>query len=78
VYLTGPAAEVSEADLAAQLPRAFADSEAQGARAFSVAELSGDGDLRLYRLDVESAEVHARGGHPQWGLGIDTRLPVIL
>ena len=36
------------------------------------------GDLRLYRLDVTTAEVHARGGHPLWGQGIDTRLPVTL
>ena len=40
--------------------------------------LSGDGDLRLYRLDLQSAEVHARGGHPRWGMGTDTRLPVSL
>ena len=78
VYLTGSAYEVPVADLASQIPRAFAESEAQGARAFTVEELSGDGDLRLYRLDVHTAEVHARGRHPLWGLGIDTRLPVTL
>jgi nitroimidazol reductase NimA-like FMN-containing flavoprotein (pyridoxamine 5'-phosphate oxidase superfamily) len=78
VYLTGTATEVPTQDLAAEIPRAFAGSVARGARAFSVEELSGGGDLRLYRLDVDTAEVHARGGHPQWGLGIDTRLPVTL
>ena len=78
VYLTGAAYEVAAADLETEIPLAFAQSASQGARAFSVEELSGDGDLRLYRLDVASAEVHARGGHPQWGLGIDTRLPVTL
>lgn len=78
VYLTGTAFEVPEADLDAEIPRAFADSVAQGARTFSREELSGAGDLRLYRLDVTAAEVHARGGHPLWGLGIDTRLPVTL
>jgi len=34
------------------------------------------GDLRLYRLDVTSAQVHPGGGHPDWGPGIDTSLPV--
>ena len=78
VYLTGSAYEVAAADLEAEIPLAFAQSVSQGARSFSFAELSGDGDLRLYRLDIDTAEVHARGGHPQWGLGIDTRLPVTL
>jgi nitroimidazol reductase NimA-like FMN-containing flavoprotein (pyridoxamine 5'-phosphate oxidase superfamily) len=77
VYLTGAAGEVPEADLEAGIPRAFAQLD-KGGRAFTVEELSGDGDLRLYRLDVHTAEVHARGGHPQWGMGIDTRLPVTL
>jgi nitroimidazol reductase NimA-like FMN-containing flavoprotein (pyridoxamine 5'-phosphate oxidase superfamily) len=78
VYLTGAAVEVPAADLDAELPHAFAQSVEKGARAFSAEELSGAGDLRLYRLDVTTAEVHARGGHPLWGLGIDTRLPVDL
>jgi len=77
VYLTGTAVEVPEPDLDLEIPRAFAQVD-KGGRAFTVEELSGDGDLRLYRLDVSTAEVHARGGHPQWGLGIDTRLPVTL
>jgi hypothetical protein len=42
-------------------------------------ELSGpDAELHLYRLDVHTVEVHARGRHPDWGMGIDTRLPVAL
>jgi nitroimidazol reductase NimA-like FMN-containing flavoprotein (pyridoxamine 5'-phosphate oxidase superfamily) len=77
VYLTGTAVEVPEPDLDLEIPRAFAQVD-KGGRAFTVDELSGEGDLRLYRLDVHNAEVHARGGHPQWGLGIDTRLPVTL
>jgi len=78
VYLTGRAAEVPEADLPVEIGRAFARKDAGGARAFGVEELSGEGDLRLYRLDVDTAEVHALGGHPDWGMGIDTRLPVTL
>ena len=77
VYMTGTVTEVPEADLEIEIPRAFNQSE-KGGRAFTAAELSGDGDLRLYRLDVTRAEVHARGGHHHWGLGIDTRLPVTL
>ncbi len=77
VYLTGTAVEVPEADLPVEVPRAFLQVRAP-AREFSVEELSGHGGLHLYRLDVETAEVHARGGHPDWGLGIDTRLPVSL
>jgi nitroimidazol reductase NimA-like FMN-containing flavoprotein (pyridoxamine 5'-phosphate oxidase superfamily) len=78
VYLTGTAAEVSEEALAAQAPRAFLQVRPP-ARAMTADELSGpDAVLRLYRLDVTTAEVHARGGHPLWGLGIDTRLPVDL
>ena len=77
VYLTGTAVEVRAGDLESEIPRAF-DRSVGTARPFSVEELSGDGDLRLYRLDVDRAEVHARGGHPQWGMGIDTRLPVTL
>jgi nitroimidazol reductase NimA-like FMN-containing flavoprotein (pyridoxamine 5'-phosphate oxidase superfamily) len=77
VYLTGTATEVPEVDLEGEIPRAFTQVD-KGGRPFSVQELSGDGDLRLYRLDTATAEVHARGGHPDWGLGIDTRLPVSL
>ncbi len=78
VYLTGSAREVPAVELEGEIPLAFAQATARGARAFSLEELSGEGDLRLYRFDVDSAEVHARGGHPQWGMGIDTRLPVTL
>jgi len=77
VYLTGSAAEVPEAHLSDEVSRAFLQVRAP-AQAMGVDVLSGDGDLRLYRLDLESAEVHARGGHPRWGMGTDTRLPVSL
>ncbi len=77
VYLTGRAVEVPEADVPAEAPVAFLQVRPP-AREFSADELTGDAALRLYRLDVDTAEVHARGGHPDWGLGIDTRLPVTL
>ena len=78
VYLTGTAVEVPEADLEAEIPRAFAQRPTRAPVPSPSRSSRGDGDLRLYRLDVPSAEVHARGGHPLWGLGIDTRLPVTL
>jgi nitroimidazol reductase NimA-like FMN-containing flavoprotein (pyridoxamine 5'-phosphate oxidase superfamily) len=78
VYLTGSAYAVPDADVAAEAPLAFLQVRAP-ARPMTAEELSGpDAELRLYRLDVTSAEVHARGAHPRWGLGIDTRLPVTL
>ena len=77
VYVTGTAVEVPTVDLESEIPRAFGRTVGT-ARSFTVEELSGAGALRLYRLDVTSAEVHARGGHPLWGLGVDTRLPVSL
>ena len=77
VYLTGAAVEVPQGDLESEIPRAF-DRSLGTARSFTVDELSGTGVLRLYRLDVTTAEVHARGGHPLWGLGVDTRLPVTI
>jgi len=78
VYLTGTAIEVPEADLAVEAPRAFLQVRPP-VQAMTADELSGpDAELRLHRLDVDTAEVHARGGHPEWGMGIDTRLPVTL
>ena len=71
VYLTGTAAEVPEADFSEEVPRAFLQVLAPE-QAMGVDELSGAGELRLYRLDVQTAEVHARGGHRRWGMGIDT------
>jgi hypothetical protein len=74
VYVTGTAREV-QADLLAQhLPNAF-DPD-RGARAFTAEELTGDADLRLWVLHVDSWEVHIRGGHPTLGTGTDRRMPV--
>jgi len=77
VLPTSPAADEVPTGLSDEVQRAFLQVRASET-AMSVEELSGDGDLRLYRLDVQTAEVHARGGHPRWGMGIDTRLPVSL
>ena len=74
VYVTGSAREVPADELQQHLPHAFDD--ARGGRAFSIDELTGDGDLRLWVLHVDSWEVHIGAGHPQLGTGRDRRLPV--
>ena len=77
VYLTATAAEVAPGELADACAVAFA-TVGEGARPFAPEELSGDADLRLYRATVETAQVHVRGRHPQWGSGIDRRVTVRL
>ena len=52
VYLTGEAAEVPAADLEAEIPKAFAGSEPKAPAPSPSRSSRGDGDLRLYRLDV--------------------------
>jgi nitroimidazol reductase NimA-like FMN-containing flavoprotein (pyridoxamine 5'-phosphate oxidase superfamily) len=74
VYVTGTAREVPADELAQHLPNAF-DPE-RGARAFTAEELTGDADLRLWVLHVDSWDVHIRGGHPTLGTGTDRRQPV--
>src|SRR3954469_4467769 len=75
VYLSATARELSSDELTeAVLAEAF-DPDTRGGRAFSVTELSGDGDLRLYVASASTYEVHVRGSHPTHGTGIDRRLP---
>ena len=42
----------------------------------SVAELTGDTDLRLWVLHVDSWEVHIGARYPHLGTGRDRRVPV--
>ncbi len=74
VYIGATAREIPQEELPAVLDEAF-DPHARGARAFSVEELSGDGDLRLYVATASTFDVHVRGSHPTHGTGIDRRLP---
>lgn len=74
VYISATAREVPEDELPDLVDEAF-DPERRGGRAFSVDELSGDGDLRLYVATASAYDVHVRGGHPTYGTGIDRRLP---
>ena len=46
------------------------------ARAFTPDDLSGDAALRLYRLQVETHEVHVGGADPAHGNGRDRRVEV--
>ena len=72
--MTGTAREVPADELEQHLPNAF-DPE-RGGRAFAAEELTGDADLRLWVLHVDSWEVHIRGSHPTLGTGTDRRVPV--
>jgi nitroimidazol reductase NimA-like FMN-containing flavoprotein (pyridoxamine 5'-phosphate oxidase superfamily) len=75
VYIAATAREVLREELTdAVLAEAF-DPDGRGGRAFSVEELSGDGDLRLYVATATAYDVHARASHPTHGSGIDRRLP---
>jgi Pyridoxamine 5'-phosphate oxidase len=74
VYVSGTAREVPVDELEQHVPHAF-DPD-RGGRAFSVAELTGDADLRLWVLHVDSWEVHIAARDPQLGTGRDRRVPV--
>lgn len=76
VYLTGTARELGVEELDAHLGVAF--RPALGGRAFAASELTGDADLRLYVLEVATAEVHVSAGYPTLGTGRDQRLAVDL
>jgi pyridoxamine 5'-phosphate oxidase-like protein len=74
VYMSAVAREVPPNELSTHLGDAF-DPATRGARAFTVDELSGEGDLRLYVATATSYDVHVPGGHPTLGRGIDHRAP---
>jgi nitroimidazol reductase NimA-like FMN-containing flavoprotein (pyridoxamine 5'-phosphate oxidase superfamily) len=76
-YLSATARRVPDEDLAAECAAAFR-GVGKGARPFAPEELSDadDAELRLYRADAASYEVHIRGSHPTLGAGIDKRVPV--
>jgi hypothetical protein len=74
VYLRADAAEVPEAELAQHCRAAFS-GDLRGGRALTPRDLSGDADLRLYRAEATSYDVHVRGRDPVHGAGVDRRLP---
>lgn len=75
VFITGTAHEVPESDLENACQVAFA-TVGEGAVAFTPAEVSGPAELRLYRADTATIELHVRGHHPLWGNGVDRRVRV--
>jgi nitroimidazol reductase NimA-like FMN-containing flavoprotein (pyridoxamine 5'-phosphate oxidase superfamily) len=75
VYVVGRAREIPADELDVHLPVAF-DPDRRGGRAFTVDELVGDADLRLYVLHVEGWDVHVGAGHPTLGTGRDRRVPI--
>jgi nitroimidazol reductase NimA-like FMN-containing flavoprotein (pyridoxamine 5'-phosphate oxidase superfamily) len=75
IYLSATAREVPRDELTEAVLDAAFDPETRGGRAFSVDELSGSGDLRLYVATATTYEVHVRGSHPTHGTGIDRRMP---
>jgi hypothetical protein len=73
VYVDATAEQIPKADLPEHCARAFA-TVGPGTRAFAPEELSGDGDLRLYRATATRHQVHVRGReHPS---GVDARVTV--
>ncbi len=72
VYLSATAREVAEHELPKVLDEAF--DPARGGRRFGPAELSGEGDLRLYVATATAYDVHVRGSHPTYGTGVDRRV----
>lgn len=76
LFVSATAEQVPGAELAEVCGSAFAEAARRGARAFTPAELSGDGNLRLYRAVAHTHEVHLRGSDPMNEAGVDTRLAV--
>ena len=77
VYLDAVAREVPDDELPAACATAFR-SVGGGARPFAPDELSGAAPLRLYRAEATSHAVHIRGSDPDYGTGVDARVPVAL
>jgi hypothetical protein len=63
-----------QGELDVHCPVAF--DATRGGRAFTADELTGDADLRLWVLRVDSWEVHIAAGHPTLGTGRDRRVPI--
>jgi uncharacterized protein YhbP (UPF0306 family) len=71
VYLSGTAEQLAGADAAAAVQAFSRRSQAQGARAWSAADVAEPAELRLYRLRADDAWVLEPGGG-------DVRVPVDL
>ncbi|MGH3376516.1 MAG: pyridoxamine 5'-phosphate oxidase family protein [Actinoallomurus sp.] len=74
LYLSAQAHEVPEAELV-QCAELYAARYPE-LREFTPDELRAPADLRLYRATATRHWVLVRGGDPDYGTGIDTRVPV--
>ena len=75
LYLSATARQIPDGELPAECGAAFRGAGG-GARPFTPDELCDGAELRLFRADAATYEVHIRGGHPTLGAGIDKRVPV--
>jgi uncharacterized protein YhbP (UPF0306 family) len=64
VYMQAVAAEIGEAEVAAAIDIFSARCVTHGGRAFSVTEVTGDADLRLYRAIADHHWILAKDGAP--------------
>jgi hypothetical protein len=76
VYMSARAAQVPDEEVPSGA-RAFA-ARRPDRTTFTTEELTGDGDLRLYRARVLEHSVLVRGGDPTYGNPVDTRVVVRL
>jgi hypothetical protein len=76
VYLSATAAVIPDEDLPRHCAVAFTRTGPDAARAFAPEELDSTADLRLYRAQATTYELHIPGSDPTYGTGIDTRRPV--
>jgi nitroimidazol reductase NimA-like FMN-containing flavoprotein (pyridoxamine 5'-phosphate oxidase superfamily) len=81
VYMSARAEEVSERDVERDLRLYNARYEAgsfAGLRSFGPEQVQPPAPIRLYRATVSEHSVLIRGGDPERGRGVDSRLPVTL
>jgi uncharacterized protein YhbP (UPF0306 family) len=74
VYLTADTALVPDDEL--ERCAAFYASRYPELKAFTPDELRGDGMFRLYRASATAHWLLIRGRDPEYGTGIDSRLPI--
>ena len=75
VYIAATAEQIGDADLTRDIGTFSARSLAHGGRAFSVSEVSGDADLRLYRAVADQHWILAKDGGPDRRIPIDIGAP---
>ncbi|NGN70325.1 pyridoxamine 5'-phosphate oxidase family protein [Streptomyces sp. A7024] len=77
VYLEARAEQVPDTELP-QVAEVACRARFPEQKPFPAAELRPPGQLRLYRARVIEHAIHIRGSDPDYGRGVDSRLPVEL